>query len=69
MIDGEFLRVATRQAKIHYDPDFIEAFSKQCLATGEELFRALYYDCAPYQGQQTLPVSGLLRLFPAPANG
>jgi uncharacterized LabA/DUF88 family protein len=55
---------AARQAKIHYDPDFIEAFSKNCVATGEELLRALYYDCAPYQGQQILPVSGTVQTFP-----
>jgi len=26
MIDGGFLRVAARKAKIHYAPNFIEAF-------------------------------------------
>lgn len=64
MIDGGFLRVAARKAKIHYDPDFIESFAKCCVSAQEELFRVLYYDCAPYQGQQTLPVSGTLQIFP-----
>jgi uncharacterized LabA/DUF88 family protein len=63
MIDGGFLRVAARKAKIHYDPNFIEAFSKICPAVDEELFRSLYYDCAPYQGHQNLPVSGLTQTF------
>jgi|ERR1035437_965482 hypothetical protein len=68
MIDGGFLRVAARKAKLHYDPDFIEAFSKICPAVicpavGEELFRSLYYDCAPYQGRQNLPVLGLTQTF------
>jgi uncharacterized LabA/DUF88 family protein len=63
MIDGGFLRVAARKAKIHYDPNFIEAFSKTCAAVDEELFRSLYYDCAPYQGCQKLPVSGLTQTF------
>jgi len=63
MIDGGFLRVAVRKAGIHYDPDFIEAFSKICPVVDEELFRSLYYDCAPYQGQQNLPVSGLTQTF------
>jgi uncharacterized LabA/DUF88 family protein len=63
MIDGGFLRVAARKAGISYNPDFIEAFSRSCVSTDEELFRALYYDCAPYQGVQTLPVSGLPQTF------
>ena len=63
MIDGGFLRVAARKANIRYTPDFIEAFSKTCPSTDEELFRALYYDCAPYQGHQNLPVSGLTQIF------
>lgn len=65
MIDGGFLRVAARKANIHYDPNFIEAFSKVCPVEGEELFRSLYYDCAPYQGHQNLPVSGLTQTFAA----
>ena len=64
MIDGGFLRVAAKKARIPYNPDFIEGFAKSCVSTGEELFRALYYDFAPYQGQQTLPVSGAIQIFP-----
>jgi uncharacterized LabA/DUF88 family protein len=63
MIDGGFLRVAARKANIRYTPDFIEAFSKTCPSADEELFRALYYDCAPYQGHQKLPVSGSTKTF------
>jgi len=63
MIDGGFLRVAAKKARIRYDPNFIEAFSKICPAVDEELFRSLYYDCAPYQGHQNLPVSGLTQTF------
>jgi uncharacterized LabA/DUF88 family protein len=63
MIDGGFLRVAARKAGKHYDPAFIESFSKICPSQDEELFRVLYYDCAPYQGQQRLPVSGLTQTF------
>lgn len=65
MIDGGCLRVAARKAKKKYDPDFIEAFCANCVAADEELFRALYYDCAPYQGSQKLPVSGTIQVFPA----
>jgi uncharacterized LabA/DUF88 family protein len=63
IIDGGFLRVAARIAGKYYDPAFIESFSKVCPSSDEELFRVLYYDCAPYQGQQKLPVSGLTQTF------
>ena len=63
MIDGGFLRVAARNAGKHYDPAFIESFAATCPVADEELFRVLYYDCAPYQGQQKLPVSGLTQTF------
>jgi uncharacterized LabA/DUF88 family protein len=63
MIDGGFLRVAAKRATIRYNPDFIEAFSKICPTGDEELFRTLYYDCAPYQGCQSLPVSGTTQTF------
>jgi uncharacterized LabA/DUF88 family protein len=63
MVDGGFLRVAAKKARIRYNPDFIEAFSKICSAPDEELFRSLYYDCAPYQGHQKLPVSGAIQAF------
>jgi len=63
MIDGGFLRVAAKNARIRYNPGFIEAFSQNCPAADEELFRSLYYDCAPYQGCQRLPVSGTTQTF------
>ena len=63
MIDGGFLRAASRKAGISFNPDFIEAFSKICSATDEELFRSLYYDCAPFQGCKKLPVSGATQTF------
>ncbi len=63
MIDGGFLRVAAKKAGKHYDPVFIESFSKICPTADEELFRALYYDCPPYRGEQRLPVSGQTKTF------
>ena len=63
LIDGGFLRVAARKAKKTYDPDFIEQFAHACKADGEEIFRILYYDCAPFEGTVTLPVSGLSHTF------
>jgi uncharacterized LabA/DUF88 family protein len=63
MIDGGFLRVAARKAGTRYDPACIETFSRTCSLADEELLRVLYYDCAPYQGKQNLPVSGLKQAF------
>ena len=58
LIDGGFLRVKARHAGKQYDPDFIEKFAHQCKDASEEIFRVLYYDCAPFVGEVKLPVSG-----------
>lgn len=58
LIDGGFLRVEARKAAKIYDPAFIEKFASACKGVDEELFRVLYYDCAPYTGTVKLPVSG-----------
>ncbi len=63
LIDGGFLRVAAKKAKKTYDPDFIEAFAKGCATADEDIFRILYYDCAPYGGTVKLPVSGASHVF------
>ncbi len=63
LIDGGFLRVTARKAKKNYNPDFIEQFAHACKADDEEIFRILYYDCAPFSGTVTLPVSGLSHTF------
>ena len=34
-----------------------------CVADDESLLRVLYYDCAPYQGNPKLPVSGKPAVF------
>jgi uncharacterized LabA/DUF88 family protein len=58
LMDGGFCRVMARAAGRTYNPDFIEALAHRALAGEETLLRALYYDCAPYQGRARLPVSG-----------
>lgn len=63
LIDGGHLRVLTRQAGFDYDPDYIEKVGLACPEQGEALFRILYYDCAPYTGATTLPVSGAKQDF------
>ncbi|MBU4529836.1 MAG: NYN domain-containing protein [Hoeflea sp.] len=58
LIDGGHLRVVSRIAGHHYDPDFIEKIAHACVDGSETLLRALYYDCAPYNGKVKKPVSG-----------
>ncbi len=57
-IDGGYLRVLVRQAGYRFNPDYIEKVAHACVADDESLLRALYYDCAPYNGKLKLPVSG-----------
>jgi uncharacterized LabA/DUF88 family protein len=63
LIDGGFLRVKANKAGKKYDPNFIESLSKKCVIANEEIFRVLYYDCAPYSGTVKLPISGDPKVF------
>lgn len=64
LIDGGYLRVLVRKARKTYDPTYIERVALACFNSAEEeLFRALYYDCAPYVGKHKLPVSGAEHTF------
>lgn len=63
LIDGGYLRVEARKAGKTYDPDLIEKLALSCKGTDEDLFRILYYDCAPYSGTVRLPVSGSSHTF------
>lgn len=58
LIDGGHLRVRANFDGKKYDPAFIESFAHKCKSSDEEIFRILYYDCAPYSGTVKLPVSG-----------
>lgn len=58
LIDGGFLRSQAKRAQVTYDPPFIERFAKSCLTPEEDCLRFLYYDCAPFVGRATLPISG-----------
>jgi uncharacterized LabA/DUF88 family protein len=58
LIDGGFLRVRARHAGHNYTPHFIERFAHLCKSADEEIFRVLYYDCAPSTATVKLPVSG-----------
>ena len=52
------MRVLARRAGLLYDPDLIEKVARTCVQPPEVALRYLYYDCPPYQGEATLPVSG-----------
>ena len=57
------MRVLVRKAGKTYNPDYTERIARACVDTAEEPFRYLYYDCAPFKGTVTLPVSGNPRDF------
>jgi uncharacterized LabA/DUF88 family protein len=63
LIDGGHVRVLAKRAGKTFDADFVEALGLKCLAASEEIQRILYYDCAPYSGSVTLPVSGGKKTF------
>ncbi|MGA7694232.1 MAG: NYN domain-containing protein [Candidatus Sulfotelmatobacter sp.] len=63
LLDGGFLRVKAKHAGKVYNPDFIEKFAHNCKDATEEIFRVLYYDCAPFIGDVKLPVSGNIKQF------
>jgi uncharacterized LabA/DUF88 family protein len=63
LLDGGHVRVYAKDAGMPFTPDYIEKVGLACSAAGEEIFRVLYYDCAPYAGTVTLPVSGAKKSF------
>jgi uncharacterized LabA/DUF88 family protein len=63
MLDGGHLRVYAKRAGHNFNPNYIEKIGLACAATDEEIFRILYYDCAPYEGTVILPVSGKPTIF------
>ncbi len=63
LVDGGNTRVLARQAGFTYNPGYIEKIAHACVGTDEELFRVLYYDCAPFNGTAKLPVSGTTQTF------
>lgn len=63
LIDGGHVRALARDARLAYTPDYIEKVARACVEPDEEPLRFLYYDCAPYVGVTTLPVSGNQQQF------
>ena len=65
LIDGGYLRKVASPT-YRYNPDFIEKVVWSILREDERLFRTFYYDCDPYTGKVSLPVSGQKRTFDNP---
>lgn len=63
LMDGGNTRALVYEAGYHYGPDAIEKIAHACVDTSESLIRILYYDCAPFNGTVSLPVSGREREF------
>lgn len=65
LIDGGALRAQCKQAGKPVDvPDYIEKLALACFDPAEErVFRVFFYDCAPYSGEVTLPVSKAKKSF------
>ena len=63
MLDGGHLRAHARRAQRDYNPDFIEQIARACAVRSETIHRVLYYDCAPFSGKVTLPVSGVTKQY------
>jgi uncharacterized LabA/DUF88 family protein len=58
LIDGGHARALAKKAGKTYDEAFIEKLGLKCKLIDEAIQRILYYDCAPYSGMPTLPISG-----------
>jgi len=63
MLDGGHLRVYAQRAGHPFNPNYIEKIGLACSLANEEIFRILYYDCAPYVGTVVMPVSGASKQF------
>ena len=63
LIDGGHLRSHLRKAKKSFVPDYIEKMAHGSALADEIIHRILCYDCRPFAGETTLPVSGTRKIF------
>lgn len=64
LLDGGNLRKSAQELGFQYHNDFVERFAWSCVDHDREhVLRILYYDCAPFAGEVTLPISGERRVF------
>lgn len=52
-----------RKAGKLFVPNYIEKIAHACALADEVIHRILYYDCPPFEGEATLPVSGTKKAF------
>jgi len=57
LIDGGYLRKIARKKGKNYNPEYIEKCAKKIIKDEDNLLRILYYDCFPFEGTTTLPIS------------
>ncbi|HEY0995653.1 MAG TPA: NYN domain-containing protein [Gemmatimonadaceae bacterium] len=59
LIDGGHLRACARSNSHKYTAALVNKVVQQCVkGPAETLFRALYYDCDPFEGTVKLPIPG-----------
>lgn len=63
LIDGGHLRVLAKRAGHNYNPEYVEKVAHACALADETIFRVLYYDCAPFNGEVEQPVSRTMKVF------
>jgi len=63
LIDGGHIRALAAVASRPFEASYIERVALSCVRDREEIHRILFYDCGPYEGHQTLPVSGQIHVF------
>ena len=65
LLDGGHIRVLAKKAAKTFSAEFVEKVGLECAIASEEIHRILYYDCDPFGGTVTLPVSGSKTTFTA----
>lgn len=63
LIDGGHLRSYAAKASQTYTPQLVMNVAKNCLVSGESLFRVIYYDCDPFSGTVKNQISGTIKTF------
>lgn len=64
LLDGGNLRKSAQEIGFQYNNDFVERFAWSCVDHDREhALRFLYYDCPPFAGEVTQPISGDRRVF------
>lgn len=58
LMDGGHVRALAKRARKAFEAQFLLDLGLACRTDAESVRRILFYDCSPFQGTVTLPVSG-----------